>query len=84
MAGVPKEWDYDEVFDTFDRGCGDALIELKTLLDPLPPGTRLMVASGDAGAPAELPAWCRLTRHVLLEARPPYYLIQKRARDEGE
>ncbi len=84
MAGVPAEWDYDEVFDTFDRGCGDALIEIKMVLDPLPPGTRLMVASGDAGAPVELPAWCRLTGHHLLEARPPYYLIEKRSQDEEE
>ena len=83
MAGVPREWDFEEVFDTLDRGCGDALIELRTFLAPLPARAVVMVASGDAGAPVELPAWCRLTGHVLLEAQPPYFLIQKRSEDEG-
>ena len=79
MASVPTEWEYDEVYDTLDRGCGDFLLELKGVFASLEPGTRLMLASRDAGASREVPAWCRLTGHRLHEARPPFFLIEKRA-----
>ena len=78
MAGVPREWEYEDVFDTLDMACGDALLELRLHIATLAPGAKLMVCSHDAGAPVELPAWCRLTGHTLLEARPPFYLIEKR------
>ncbi len=51
---------------------------LKLRLAKLPSGARLVIASRDAGAPIELPAWCRLTGHRLCEARPPFYLVEKR------
>ena len=78
MSGVPKEWEYEEVFDTLDRGCGDALLELRLHMAKLPSGTRMLIASRDAGAPIELPAWCRLTGHRLCGARHPFYLVEKR------
>ena len=79
MAGVPAHWEFDEVYDAVDRGCGDFIIDLKRVVTPLPPGTNLMVASRDAGAPVEIPAWCRLTRHRLVDAAPPFYLIRTRS-----
>lgn len=78
MAGFPREWDFDEVYDSFDRGCGDFIMDLRAVMSRLPGGATLMVASRDAGAPVEVPAWCRLTGHALLDARPPFYLIRKR------
>ena len=78
MAGFPRHWDFDEVYDSVDRGCGDFVMDLRTVMRELPAGTVLMVASRDAGAPIEIPAWCRLTGHRLLDAAPPYYLLQKR------
>ena len=78
MSGVPREWDYEEVFDTLERGCGDFLLELRTLIAEIAPGTSVLVASRDAGAPIEVPAWCRMTGHTLREARPPFFLIEKR------
>jgi tRNA 2-thiouridine synthesizing protein A len=78
LAGYPEHWDFDEVFDSFDRGCGDFIIDLREVMAGLESGMVLMVASRDAGAPVEVPAWCRLTGHPLLEARPPFYLIRKR------
>jgi tRNA 2-thiouridine synthesizing protein A len=80
VAGFPREWDFDEVYDAVDRGCGDFIMDLRQVMADLPPGTRVMVASRDAGAPAEVPAWCRLTGHTLVDARPPFYLIRKRER----
>ncbi len=78
MSGYPRHWIFDEVFDSVDRGCGDFILELRQQVAALPAGAVLMVASRDAGAPIEVPAWCRLTGHHLLEAQPPFYLIQKR------
>jgi tRNA 2-thiouridine synthesizing protein A len=78
VQSFPQHWNFDEVYDSFDRGCGDFIIDLKQVMAELSPGAVLMVASRDAGAPVEIPAWCRLTGHPLLEAAPPYWLIRKR------
>ncbi len=78
MAGFPRDWDFDEVYDAVDRGCGDFIMDLRQVMADLPAGCQLMVASRDAGAPVEVPAWCRVTGHTLVDARPPFYLIRKR------
>jgi tRNA 2-thiouridine synthesizing protein A len=78
MSGFPRHWRFDDVFDSVDRGCGDFILELREQIAALPAGAVLMVASRDAGAPVEVPAWCRLTGHRLLEAEPPFFLIAKR------
>jgi tRNA 2-thiouridine synthesizing protein A len=78
MAGFPRHWDFDEVYDSFDRGCGDFIMDLRQVMADLPAGTTLMIASRDAGAPVEIPAWCRLTGHALVDAEPPFYLVRKK------
>ena len=78
MAGYPRHWEFDEVYDSVDRGCGDFIMDLREVMRDLAPGATLMVRSADAGAPIEVPAWCRLTGHVLVEAEPPFFLIRKR------
>jgi tRNA 2-thiouridine synthesizing protein A len=78
MSGYPRHWRFDDVFDSLDRGCGDFILELRAQIADLAPGAVLMVASRDAGAPVEVPAWCRMTGHRLLEASPPFFLIEKR------
>ena len=79
MAGYPRHWDFDEVFDSVDLGCGDFIMDLRGVIKELEPGATLLVASRDAGAPVEIPAWCRLTRHRLLAERHPFYLVERRA-----
>jgi tRNA 2-thiouridine synthesizing protein A len=32
----------------------------------------------DAGAPADIPAWCRMTGHILLSTQHPEYFIQRK------
>lgn len=78
MAAAPGDWDYDVTFDGLDKGCGELLLELKLRLQALAPGARVLVTSNDVGAPVDLPAWCRLTGHRLRDARPPYFLVQRR------
>ncbi|MFN8499283.1 MAG: sulfurtransferase TusA family protein [Anaerolineae bacterium] len=80
FAQPPPEpqWQYDVVFDGGDKGCGELVLDLKLFFQPLASGTRVLVVAHDPGAPADLPAWCRLTGHHCLAETPPHYLIQRR------
>ncbi len=60
-------------------GCGDLIYELREQLERPSPGALVRVVSDDPGAPSEIPAWCRMTGHALLETDPPYYLIRVKA-----
>jgi tRNA 2-thiouridine synthesizing protein A len=73
VLGVPIErWDAEHI------GCGELVVELKRRLAALPVGSLMELVARDPGAPADLPAWCRLTGHALIEARPPTYVIRRR------
>lgn len=61
-----------------DKGCGELVLELRMRLKAMP-GQVLRLTATDAGAPEDLPAWCRMTRHELLRAEPPVYWIRARA-----
>jgi tRNA 2-thiouridine synthesizing protein A len=77
--GVPAEWAWQAAFDGGELGCGELLLELRGFVTPLAAGTRVLVTARDPGAPIEMPAWCRLTRHRLLAERHPFYLVERRA-----
>jgi TusA-related sulfurtransferase len=81
---VPREWDYDDVFDAVNQGCGDLLLELRQQIDALGDGAVLLVATRDLGSPVELPAWCRLTGNRLLAQQHPYYLVKKKSNHRKE
>ena len=61
-----------------DLGCGELVLELRMRLERMPPGQILVLTARDPGAPADLPAWCRLTGHALVEARHPVYHIRRK------
>ncbi len=67
-----------EVFDAGNMGCGNLVLALRLKLKSLPPGTLLTVIAQDPAAPQDLPAWCRMTGHRLLETQHPNYLIQRK------
>jgi tRNA 2-thiouridine synthesizing protein A len=46
-------------------GCGPLVLELRKRLKAMP-GRVLKVIALDAGAPIDLPAWCRMTANELL------------------
>jgi tRNA 2-thiouridine synthesizing protein A len=58
-------------------GCGELVLELRVRLARLGAGQVLALTARDPGAPADVPAWCRMTGHTLLSARHPRYLIRK-------
>ncbi|MEZ5962821.1 MAG: sulfurtransferase TusA family protein [Planctomycetota bacterium] len=59
--------------------CGDLVLELRQRLMALPAGSVLELRAEDPGAPIDLPAWCTLTGHTMLEARHPTYRIRRKA-----
>lgn len=67
-----------DTWDAGDMGCGELVLELRGRLLALPPGGRLRVTARDPGAREDLPAWCRLTGHTLVEADHPSYLLQRK------
>jgi len=61
-----------------DIGCGQLIVSLKRELAQMQAGNLLQVKVLDSGAPADLPAWCRMTGHTLVSANPPIYVVRKR------
>lgn len=72
QEGGVREW------DAGDMGCGDLVLELRLRLQDMKPGQVIRVIARDPGAPADMPAWCGLTGHALLEASHPVYVIRKK------
>ncbi len=71
-ARTVAEW------DAGDMGCGELVLELRSRLDTLKPGQIMKLIARDPGAPADVPAWCRMTGHPLIGGQPPVYLIQRK------
>jgi len=72
MPGVNERWDAGET------GCGQLVFELHLRLKRMEPGDTLEVIVRDAGAPTDLPAWCRMTGHTLVSAAHPVYVIRRK------
>jgi tRNA 2-thiouridine synthesizing protein A len=70
----------DATWDAGELGCGDLLLQLRFRIETLEPGRVLRLVALDPGAPADLPAWCRLTGHALLAAEHPVYFIRRKER----
>ena len=68
----------DAEWNAGDLGCGELVLELMLRMRALPPGATLRLVALDPGAPADIPAWCRMTGHALVEATPPTYLIRRK------
>jgi tRNA 2-thiouridine synthesizing protein A len=66
------EWNAGEL------GCGELVLGLRLRLDAMAPGQVLKLTALDPGAPADLPAWCRMTGHRLVNQQHPVYLIRRK------
>lgn len=71
------EHDISAKFDGGETGCGELLLDLLLFMRKQPAGEIVQVRALDPGAPLEIPAWCRLTKHILLSNEHPFYNIQK-------
>lgn len=65
-------------WDAGGMGCGELVMQLRLKLRPLSPGDLFELIATDEGASEDIPAWCRLTGHALVEARAPRFLIRRK------
>lgn len=70
--------DLDAEYDAGETGCGELLMELFLRMRHLAPGGAIRVTARDPAAPIEMPAWCRLTGHQLIESDHPNYVIRRK------
>ena len=56
----------DIVLDLGNKSCGDLVISLMKKVRTLQAGQILQVRAEDSGAHIDIPAWCRMTRNILL------------------
>lgn len=66
-------------WDAGDLGCGELVLALTLRMRQLESGQVLRLTARDRGAPADIPAWCRMTGHLLLHTDPvaQLYFIQR-------
>ena len=74
----PRVSSRDAIWDAGDLACGDLVLKLRERMEAMPPGAVLCLIALDTGAPADLPAWCRLTGHTLIGCNHPVYLIRRK------
>jgi tRNA 2-thiouridine synthesizing protein A len=67
----------DEEWNAGDLGCGELVLELRERIGRLRPGQVIKLIARDPGAPADMPAWCRMTGHTLVLQDHPVYLIRR-------
>lgn len=67
----------DDTWNAGDMGCGELVLELRMRLQAMP-GRVLKLIATDAGAPEDIPAYCRMTRHELVHVSAPEYWIRAR------
>jgi tRNA 2-thiouridine synthesizing protein A len=65
---------FDTDWDAGDLACGELVLELRLRMRKLASGQVLRLTALDPGAPADIPAWCRMTGHHLLQANPVTHL----------
>ena len=70
---IHSEWDAGGI------GCGELILELRQRLGRIPAGAVLKLTASDPGVPEDLPSWCRMTGHRLIEAAPPTFLIERKS-----
>ena len=83
---MPGEHEQDplaaaEEWDAGRMACGELVLALRKRLRRMPTQT-LKVIALDPGAPADLPAWCRLTGNELLHHDPGTASYWIRSRSE--
>jgi len=76
MKGTDRT-DGTTCWDAGETGCGQLIVGLQREMAWLRRGGRLRVVARDGGAPLDLPAWCRMTGHRLVDAAHPVYIIEK-------
>jgi tRNA 2-thiouridine synthesizing protein A len=71
----------DLTYDAGPTGCGELIMNLFLTMKKLEKGNIIEVISYDPGAREDLPAWCRMQKHILLHqykiGKVVHYFIEK-------
>jgi tRNA 2-thiouridine synthesizing protein A len=71
----------DLTYDAGPTGCGELIMNLFLTMKKLEKGNIVEVISYDPGAREDLPAWCRMQKHILLHQHSignvRHYFIEK-------
>jgi tRNA 2-thiouridine synthesizing protein A len=71
----------DFTYDAGPTGCGELIMNLFLTMKKLEKGNIVEVISYDPGAREDLPAWCRMQKHILLHqhliGKVSHYFIEK-------
>ncbi|MCM3568285.1 sulfurtransferase TusA family protein [Neobacillus mesonae] len=71
----------DLLYDAGPAGCGELIMNLFITMKKMERGQIIKVISYDPGAREDIPAWCRLQNHTLLErhdfGKTSHYYIEK-------
>ncbi|MFZ7945014.1 sulfurtransferase TusA family protein [Neobacillus sp. 19] len=71
----------DLLYDAGPTGCGELIMNLFLTMKKMESGQIIKVISYDPGAREDLPAWCRMQTHTLIERRDvgktSHYFIEK-------
>jgi tRNA 2-thiouridine synthesizing protein A len=70
--------EFAEEWDAGDMGCGELLVHLALKMRTLPGGAVFKLTALDPGAIEDMPAWCRMTGHLLQSAAHPVYIIKRK------
>lgn len=66
-------------YDAGDRGCGEGpLDDIAALIRRMGPGQELEIRATEPSVAVDLPAWCRLTGHRLLQHEGDRYLVRRK------
>ena len=69
----------DEFYDAGDLGCGyGPITDIAALLKKMASGQTLEVRATDPTVKVDLPAWCRLAGHQLIDQQDDRYLLKRK------
>jgi TusA-related sulfurtransferase/uncharacterized OsmC-like protein len=89
MMNGERSFHPDATCDGGDLDCGSGLLLIiRNAMQPLPPGGVLEVRSREISVREDLPAWCRLVGHTLVDMQPgegtyTHYYVRKQQADEA-
>lgn len=64
-----EQYTPDLTYDAGPAGCGELIMNLFLTMKKMDKGQIIEVISYDPGAREDLPAWCRMQNHTLLDRR---------------
>jgi len=76
------DWEHDLMLDAGELGCGELIMRMKEVIQPLASGTRVLVVARDYGAAPELGAWCHMTGNRLVRDDREYFLIIRQRKED--